>query len=86
MICCVFSFPLPPILKIYQASQLQWLKKAANSSNKPLAGRSAGQPSSEHGTGTVYRIRGISGGPDSPKPINDCYKRRILVLRLEMYH
>lgn len=47
--------------------------------------RSAGQPSSEHGTGSVCRIRGIPGGPDSLKPINDCYKRRIFFLRLEIH-
>lgn len=82
-------FPSPPprpnILKIYQGRQLQWLKKAANSPKKSLAERSASQPNSEHGTGTAYRIRGVSGGPDSPKPFNDCYRRKIFFLRLEMH-
>ena len=65
-----------PIFKKYIKPD-RWLKEAANSPNKLLVERSAGQPSSEHETGSVYRIRGIYGGPDSPKPIKDCYKRRI---------
>lgn len=64
---------------------MQWLKEAANSPYKPLAERSAGQTGSEHGAGSVNGIRGISGGPASQKPINGCYKRRILLLRLEMH-
>lgn len=52
---------------------------------KPLVERSAGQPSSEHGTGTVNGIRDKSGGLAPQKPSTACYKRRILFLRLEMH-